>query len=73
MLFYLCFFKCFMHIASGIFNRFLLLFFIYNYCVICENLPYIRRYKLLSAIVVFYNLMLFYGAIFRKVINKPTR
>ena len=47
-------FLLFMHIASRISNRFFI-GFIYNYYIICENLPYIRRCKLVSAIVVFYN------------------
>ena len=28
---------------------------IYNYCIICDNVPYIGRCKLVSAIIVFYN------------------
>ena len=60
-----------MHIVSRICNRFLIVF-IYNYCIICENLLYIGRCKLGSAIVL-YKWMVFYGAIFRKVINETTR
>ena len=59
-------YKFFMHIASSICNRFFKIVFINNYCISSENLPYIGRCKLVRAIVVFYNQMLFYGVIFRK-------
>ena len=61
-----------MHIVSRICNLFPITVFIYNYCFICENLPYIRRHKLIDAIVVFYNKM-FYSTIFEKVISETTR
>ena len=53
MLYYLCFFK---HFYAYCLLDLLLCFiivFIYNYCIISENLPYIRRCKLVCAIVVF--------------------
>ena len=49
-------FLFFMHIASRISNCFYVIVFKYNYYyIICENLPYIGRCKLVSATVVFYN------------------
>ena len=47
----------FMHIASSICNHFLSSFFIYSYCIISKNLPYIERVKLVCAIAV----LLFFG------------
>ena len=45
-----------MHFASRICQSFFfLIIFIYNYGIICENLPYNRRHKLVSTIIMFYN------------------
>ena len=41
----------FMHIASRICNRFFIIVFIYDYCIICENPPYIGGCNLGSTIV----------------------
>ena len=50
---YVCFW-IFMHIASRICYRFFIIVFINNYYIICENLPYIWKCKLFSAIVVYF-------------------
>ena len=49
-------FLFFIHIASRIcYRSFFIIVFIYNYCIIRENLPNIRRCKLFCAIDVFYS------------------
>ena len=55
ILFMLVFFYIFMHIVSRICHRFFTIVFIYNYCIISENLSYSGRCKLVSASVMFYN------------------
>ena len=46
------YFSCILLLGFGI--VFFIIVFIYDYCIIYENLPYIGTCKLLSAIVVFY-------------------
>ena len=75
MLFYSCLFVFLIFFKCILILGFVIVFmsvFIYNYCIICENLPNIERLMVVRAIVVFYN-ELIYGTTFRKVISKTTR
>ena len=64
-------FKFFMVIASRICKRFLLKF-IYDFCIINEDLSYIGGFDFVSVFVMLCHYMLFYGTYIWEVVRKET-